>query len=142
MYQAHYRGTADRAGMRGLGVIVRGMATDNLALSAMQAARECGVAGIYQQQVLADLLLAKFNPIEVPGYENVVTGLDKPLWGSRQAVKNSLRDLILNNMSDGQFYRCDRSGNPVGETRAYGYFVVPFSDDELNIHDAWELIQD
>ena len=141
MYQAHYRGIADKPGMRGLGVMVRDMSPDNMALSAVQAARECGISGVWQQQALADLLLAKFNPVDVPACDNVVTGTDKYLWGSRQAVKNSLRDLILNNMSDGQFYRCDRSGNPVGETRAYGYFVVPFSDDELNIHDAWELIQ-
>jgi len=123
MYKAHYKGSADKAGFRGLGVLVRGMSPDNLALQALDRARFDGLCGVIQQQELAEYLLANYNPIEICAHENVVTGQDKPLWGSTQAVKNSLQDLIKNDLNGHRFVRCDRKGQAAGDKRAWGYRV-------------------
>jgi hypothetical protein len=126
MYKAHFKGTADKPGFRGLGVLVRTMSPDNLALQALDQARFNGLQGLIQQQELAEFLLDGYNPLDVPACDNVVTGKDKLLWGSVQAVKNSLQDLIKNNLSGHRFFRCMRNGAHAGDKRAWGYFVSPW----------------
>lgn len=140
MYYAHFTGTSDKPGFRGLGVLVRGMSPDALALSAVQEFREAGFVGVIAQQAMAELIFKQFNPVNVPGSQNVVTpGVDVPLWGTVQAVKNGLQDLVKNGLNDGLFHRCMRNGEPAGDRRAFGYFVCPI-DEELDIRDAWSLV--
>lgn len=143
MYRAHFTGKADKPGFRGLGVLVRGMSPDALALTAVQSFREAGYHGVIAQQAMAEILLDRFNPVDVPGSENIITpGIDKLLWGTVQVAKNALQDLIKNNLNTGLFYRCMRDGSPAGDRKAYGYYVYPVSETELNVQDAWSLINE
>ena len=148
MYRAHYAGKADKPGFRGLGILVRSMSPDNLALMALDQARFNGLQGIIQQQELAEFLLEAYNPIDVPASVNVVTGKDKLLWGSSQAVKNSIQDLIKNDMASHRLFRCMRNGAPAGVNRAWGYFVASWdpSVDSLDgvddLSDIMSLIKD
>lgn len=148
MYKAHYTGKADKPGFRGLGVLVRGMSPDNLALEAVIRARQTGVCGRIQQQELAEILLANFNPVEVLACDNIVTGQDKLLWGSTQAVKNSLQDLVKNGLNAHHFIRCMRNGEAAGDKRAWGYYVTPWGshhddeDDGVDLYDIMSQIVD
>jgi hypothetical protein len=143
MYKAHFTGTATAKGFRGLGIDPRVMSPDALFLAAITEARKCGVSGLFQQKQLARLILENFNPVETPACDNVVDGTDVHLWGTVQVCQNGLRDLVVNGLNSEHFYRCDRSGNPVGDTRAWGYYVIPGDTDEtIDIQDAWVLLNE
>lgn len=142
MYYAHFTGRADAPGFRGLGVLVRGMSPDALALQAVQDFRNAGYHGVIAQQAMAEIIHNQFNPMNVPGSENVIQpGIDVPLWGTVQAVKNGLQDMVKNNLNGGLFYRCMRNGEPAGDRKAFGYYVYPIVEAELDIRDAWSLIE-
>ena len=145
MYKAHFEGTATAIGFRNLGVCPRGMSKDAVAIMAVQAARQAGISGVYPQKELAKIILECFNIIETPAHKNVVTGMDKFVWGSVQAVQNMLQDMVKAGLAKGMFYRCDRNGDPLElGPKAPCYYVIPSIDDiELDIQTAWvEPVQD